>query len=114
MKLMLKLRKARPKYSERGITSIVVVFVLVVLLTLVGIGFTKVMNRSLQSSSARQQASAASYAAQSGINDAISYIAKSLQANPNADVSSTQCGKLIGSGGSLGTAAKQSPVGNNS
>ena len=106
MKLMLKTR------SQRGITSIVVVFILVVLLSLVGISFTKVMNRSLQSSSASEQASAASYAAQSGINDAISYIAKSLQANPNADVSSTQCGKLIGSGGPLEAAAKQSPDGN--
>src|SRR3990167_7299078 len=100
------------KPSQQGITSIVVVFVLVVLLTLVGIGFTKVMNRSLQSSSASQQASAASYAAQSGINDAISYIAKSLQANPGADVSSTQCGTLIDPGGPLETAAKLSPDGN--
>ena len=100
------------KPSQQVITSIVVVFVLVVLLTLVGIGFTKVMNRSLQSSSASQQASAASYAAQSGINDAISYIAKSLQANPNADVSSTQCGTLIDPGGPLEAAAKLSPDGN--
>ena len=99
------------KPSQQGITSIVVVFVLVVLLTLVGIGFTKVMNRSLQSSSASQQASAASYAAQSGINDAISYIAKSLQANPGADVSSTQCGTLIDPGGPLEAAAKLSPDG---
>src|SRR3989344_7985383 len=106
MKLMLKTR------SQRGITSIVVVFILVVLLSLVGISFTKVMNRSLQSSSASEQASAASYAAQSGINDAISYIAKSLQANPSADVTSTQCGQLIGSGGPLAEAAKLSPDGN--
>jgi len=106
MKLMLK------RHSQRGITSIVVVFVLVVLLTLVGIGFTKVMNRSLQSSSASEQASAASYAAQSGINDAISYIAKSLQANPGADVASTQCGQLIDPGGPLEAAAKLSPDGN--
>ncbi len=107
----MKLHLPPSNRNQTGITSIVVVFVLVVLLTLLGVGFTKIMNRSLQSSSAAQQASAASYAAQSGINDAISYVKKSLAANPDADVSASQCGKLIDPGGPLEAAAKLSSDG---
>src|SRR5258708_37743607 len=91
--------------NQRGITSIVVVFVLVVLLTLIGIGFPKIMNRSLQSSAANQQAKAANYAAQSGVNDVLSY----LKTNP--DTSATKCDDLIKTGGPLASAAKISADG---
>lgn len=91
---------------EKGMTSIVVVFVLVTLLTLIGIGFTKVMNRSLQSSAASQQASAANYAAQSGVNDVLSY----LKTNPAT--AATKCDDLIKTGGPLASAAKISSDGN--
>ena len=91
--------------SEEGMTSIVVVFVLVTLLTLIGIGFTKIMNRSLQSSAASQQASAANYAAQSGINDVLSY----LKTQPAT--AAAKCDDLIKTGGPLEKAAKISSDG---
>jgi Tfp pilus assembly protein PilX len=102
---MLKLRRAiNSKFSipgsrESGITSIVVVFVLIVLLSLIGIGFTKVMNRSLQSSASNQQATAANYAAQSGVNDALSY----LKTQPSA--AATKCDDLIKTGAPLAGSA---------
>ncbi len=103
MKLMLKgLLRVR---NQRGLTSVVVVFILVTLLTLIGIGFTKVMNRSLQSSAASQQASAANYAAQSGVNDVLSY----LKTQPAT--SATKCDDLIKTGAPLASAAKISSDG---
>jgi len=92
-------------YNQRGITSVVVVFVLVTLLTLIGIGFTKIMNRSLQSSAASQQASAANYAAQSGVNDVLSY----LKTQPAT--AATKCDDLIKTGAPLASAAKISSDG---
>ncbi len=93
-------RQAAAARGSDGITSIVVVFVLVVLLTLIGIGFTKIMNRSLKSTAASQQASAANYAAQSGINDVLSY----LKTQPAA--AATKCNDLIKTGAPLASAAK--------
>ncbi|MEK7561389.1 MAG: hypothetical protein AAB541_00820, partial [Patescibacteria group bacterium] len=104
-KFYLFLSKDRPLQKQDGITSIVVVFVLVTLLTLIGIGFTKVMNRSLQSSAASQQASAANYAAQSGVNDVLSY----LKTQPAA--TATKCDDLIKTGAPLASAAKISSDG---
>ena len=92
--------------NQAGLTSVVVVFVLVLLLTLLSIGFTKVMNRSLQSTSSNQQSTAAGYAAQSGINDAISYIKKTLLADPSANVSATKCDDLLKQGAPLASASK--------
>ncbi len=54
--------------NEEGIASIVVVGFLIILLTIISLGFTRLMNRSLQNTAADQQSSAANYAAQSGIN----------------------------------------------
>lgn len=112
MKLMLISRKSKveSKKSEQrgrlqrqdGITSIVVVFVLVTLLTLIGIGFTKIMNRSIQSSAASQQATAANYAAESGVNDVLSY----LKTQPTA--TATKCDDLIKTGAPLAGAANLS------
>ncbi|MDO8591962.1 MAG: hypothetical protein Q7R60_03520 [bacterium] len=102
---MLKSRQLRAKSRElnqEGITSIVVVFVLVTLLTLISIGFTKIMNRSLQSSSASQQATAANYAAESGVNDVLSY----LKTQPLT--ATTKCDDLIKTGAPLASAANLS------
>ncbi|KKU19854.1 MAG: hypothetical protein UX30_C0007G0127, partial [Candidatus Saccharibacteria bacterium GW2011_GWA2_46_10] len=106
--LMLNVRRTenRERKTERGLTSVVVVFVLVLLLTLLSIGFTKVMNRSLQSTSSNQQSTAAGYAAQSGVNDAISYIKKTLQVDPSANVSATKCDDLLKQGAPLASASK--------
>src|SRR5581483_388449 len=60
--------------DQRGVASIIIVGFLVVLLTLISVGFTKIMDRSLLSASADQQGSAANYAAQSGINAVAAYL----------------------------------------
>ncbi len=100
-----QLRAKSRELNQEGITSIVVVFVLVTLLTLIGIGFTKIMNRSLQSSAANQQATAANYAAQSGVNDVLSY----LKTQPTT--AATKCDDLIKTGAPLASAAKLSSDG---
>lgn len=82
--------------NQRGLASIVIVFVLVVLLTLISLSFTRIMDRALQSSTAGQEASAADYAAQSGINDAIAY----LKTNPGT--TAARCSDLLGTKSSPG------------
>ena len=82
--------------QQSGLASIVIVFVLVVLLSLIGISFTKIMDRSLQSSTASQLATAANYAAQSATNNTIAY----LKATPNAPAT-TDCKALTKAGGPL-------------
>lgn len=78
--------------NEQGMASIVIVGVLVVLLALISIGFSKIMNRAVTRSLNNQLSSAATYAAQSGINDAMAYIKG--QPNPS-DVSSNDCTSLL-------------------
>lgn len=63
-----------------GLASIVIVSVLIVLITLVSLGFARIMSRASHNALNNQLGAAANYAAQSGINDAVKY----LQANPNA------------------------------
>lgn len=60
--------------NQTGLASIVVVFVLVIVLSLISIGFTKIINRGTQSSTNSQLAAAASAAAQSGITETANYI----------------------------------------
>ncbi len=75
--------------KQSGIASIVVVSVLVVVMSLVAIGFSKLMNRSLQQSSNSAISSAANFAARSAINDAIAY----SKQNPKKAV--TDCNTLV-------------------
>jgi hypothetical protein len=60
--------------NQEGTASIVSTFIIVILLSLISIGFAKIMSRSLQESLNSHLSSAANYAAQSGINDTIAYI----------------------------------------
>lgn len=96
--------------DQKGLTSIVIVFILVLLLTLLSIGFTKVVNRSQQSSVANQQATAANYAAQSGINDTVAYL-KAQQKDGNAPASATKCDDYLKTGGPLADKSKLSADG---
>jgi len=75
--------------TENGLASIVVVGLLVVLLTLITVGFARIMGRSVQNSTSNETAASASYAAQSGLNDLATY----LRTNP--DVYATRCNDLI-------------------
>lgn len=80
------------KHNEQGLASIVIVGVLVILLALITLGFSKIMNRAVNNSLNNQLSAAANYAAQSGINDAMAYIKG--QASPD-DVSSSDCTTLL-------------------
>src|SRR3989344_771404 len=96
-----KLKIAR---NERGMASIIVVFSLVILLSLVSISFTKLMDRNLQQVVNEQIASAADYAAQSAINDVTAY----LKDNPS-DI--TNYSKCAGSGSLLDKAEFKQYIG---
>ncbi len=94
------------RQNERGMASFVIVSVLVVILTLISLGFARIMTRSAIDSTNRQLGNAATYAAQSGINDVISYMKQYATDHPsNPYVSSPQCNgsnSLIGSAGNPG------------
>jgi Tfp pilus assembly protein PilX len=88
-------RQAVTAQDSRGMASIVIVTVLVVIMTMISIGFARIMNRSIINSANRQASSAATYAAQSAINDVSSFV--KLAGNGNAY--SDKCngpGSLIG------------------
>lgn len=78
------------KRNEDGLTSIVIVGILIVLLTLISVGFARIMDRTVRNSLNDQTATAANYAAQSGIND----LATFARSNPNAVAN--KCNDLIG------------------
>lgn len=83
------MRRIKKFKTENGLASIVVVGLLVVLLTLITVGFARIMGRSVQNSTSNETAASASYAAQSGLNDLATY----LRTNPN--VYATRCNDLI-------------------
>jgi len=84
------MRFVKRNRSQDGLASIVVVSVLIVLVTLISLGFARLMSRATHNALNNQLSTAANYAAQSGINDAISY----LKANPSANA--TKCSDLSG------------------
>src|SRR5579862_4233497 len=90
--------KCRRPLQQKGMASIIIVIILVTVLTLISIGFARLMSRYVNNALNNQLDSSANYAAQSGINDTISY----LHQNPGA--SSTNCS---GSGSILGTSSGQ-------
>jgi Tfp pilus assembly protein PilX len=75
---MRKIGKVTANHDERGVASIIVVTLLIVLLSLISVAFARLMTRTLANTSNRQQNSAAFYAAQSGINEITSLIKKRL------------------------------------
>lgn len=88
--LMVILSSLKQRRSNQaGLASIVVVSVLVVVLSLIAIGFSRDMNRAVQQSANAGLGTAATYAARSGINDAIAY----LKANPAT--AATSCSQLL-------------------
>ncbi|MGH7157134.1 MAG: hypothetical protein ACREGG_03435, partial [Candidatus Saccharimonadales bacterium] len=86
--------------GQNGMASIVVVSVLIIVLTLITVGFTRLINRAVNNSANRQFSSAANYADQSGINDLASYI----KTHTNTYV--TQCN---GSNSLIGDATNPGP-----
>src|SRR4051794_24071665 len=91
---MLEIRKLAAKKNQKGVASIIVVTILIVLLSLISVGFAKLMSRTVNNSSNRQQNSAAYYAAQSGINEITSLIKKRIIGLPTTYTNS--CADLSG------------------
>ncbi len=75
--------------NQKGMAAIITVFALIILLTLISLGFTRIMDRALRSSATDQLGTTAKYAALSAVNDGAAFI----QANPTAQ--SNQCGKYL-------------------
>jgi hypothetical protein len=94
--------------GQHGLASIVVVSVLIVIMTLITIGFTRLVNRSAVNSANRQFSASATYAAQSGINDVASYLKKYVAANRANPLlpKSTTC---TGDGSLIGNSAHPGP-----
>jgi hypothetical protein len=61
--------------NEEGLVSIIVVTIVIIILSLMTIGFAKIMDREFRQSLDRELAVQANYAAESGMNDARNYIA---------------------------------------
>lgn len=65
---------SRTKLNESGLVSIVVTMIIMVLLSLIVLGFARVSRREQRQGLDRQLASQAQYAAETGINDAVHYL----------------------------------------
>jgi hypothetical protein len=71
----IKSSTIKPMFKEqRGMASIVIVSILVVLVTLISVAFARIMNRAITNSANHSFSTAATYAAQSAINDVASYL----------------------------------------
>ncbi|MEX1058936.1 MAG: hypothetical protein WEC17_00645, partial [Candidatus Saccharimonadales bacterium] len=81
--------------NQQGIASIIVVFIITILITLVSLGFARLMDRALQNVTSNQLGAAADYAAQSGLNDAIAEVKK------NPLLTASDCNTLTGPSGLL-------------
>lgn len=99
-------RNARRRASSAdstGLASIVVVFMLVIVVSLMSLGFAKLMDRATQQALGNNLASAAEYAARAGINEAIAYV----KTNPSPPAT-PECDTLIKPGQPLATTALSS------
>ncbi len=79
------------KKDQAGMASFVIVGVLVILLTLITVGFAKLMDRAQQNSLNNQLSSAANYAAQAALKDVSSAVIKAYQTStpPTAPANTT-------------------------
>jgi hypothetical protein len=73
-------KKNNLKYNQNGFASIIIALVLILVLSLLTVGFAQLARREQQTALDKQLANQAYYAAESGINDAI----LGVQGNPNA------------------------------
>lgn len=70
-----------PKQSNQsGLVSIMVVGIIAVLITLVVLAFSRITSRDLRQSLDRQLSAQAAYAAETGLNDTVHFIQKTLKA----------------------------------
>ena len=85
--------------QQPGRASIMVVGVLVIILSLVTIGFARLMNRELNQSLNNQLSNSATYAAESGINDALTLVKQ----NPEATIDNCDAGITALQNAGIGT-----------
>lgn len=85
--------------GQDGLASIVVVTILTVIITLISLGFARLMDRAVVNSENRQASNVATYAAQSAINDVATYIKTNTTAYSSNCVGNSS---LIGSSSSPG------------
>jgi len=76
----------KTKGNESGLVSIIVVTIVIIILSLMTIGFAKIMDRELRQSLDRELATQANYAAESGMNDARNYVLDRIKNNQIADI----------------------------
>ena len=77
--------------NEQGMAAIVITMVLMIVISLIVLGFAQVTRREQRQALDRQLVTQAFYAAESGINLAQSRVAEYLNANPGADVQKSTC-----------------------
>lgn len=79
MKSMSKMRK-----NEQGMVSILVTMIMIIVITLIVLGFSQVTRRNQQEALDNQLNTQAYYAAESGVNEAVNYL--TLPANSGANI----------------------------
>lgn len=93
-------RRAPYKANQTGFVSIIVTMIIMVLLSLIVLGFAKISRRESRQGLDRQLASQARYAAETGINDAQKYLRDGGELSANA---STTCNSYaVGPSGTEG------------
>jgi len=95
----LKLYKSK-QIKEQGFVAIIVAALIMIILSLITIGFTRIMQREQRQTVDRQLSRQAIYAAESGIND----IYNSLQSNLSLPAEKTNCDVVGDVGGQLNPA----------
>lgn len=93
-------KQANAAHNSSGMASIVAVGVMMILVTLIALGFARIMDRAAVNSQLHQASSTATYAAQSALNDIATYI----KTNPTAY--SKNC---VGSNSLIGSATSPGP-----
>ncbi len=81
-------------HDQAGLVSIMITMIMMIVISLIVIGFTQVVNRNRRETLDRQLSTQAFYAAEAGVNDARKAINTVLQSgDPTAVKEKTSCGK---------------------
>lgn len=82
---MKQFSKTRLIDNDRGMVSVVVTVIIMLLVTLIVLGFARLVRREQRQSLDRQLSAQAFYAAETGVNDAIEYLNNSPSIAPKTD-----------------------------
>lgn len=80
--------------QEEGLVSIIITMIILIVLSLIVLGFAQLARREQRETLDRELATQAQYAAESGINNAKNYIKAQFLAHPDADVNHDDCTAL--------------------